>query len=108
MDSLSQVSSNMDFLGEVYNLQVLSMLIPFLMFLVLWELVWKGFALWRAARLKMTGWFIAMLLINSAGVVPITFILVTKKRYRAQVKAEEKKEMEDIASEVLNKKKSNG
>jgi len=34
--------------------------------LIAWSLVWKGMALWRAARHEHKWWFIALLLINTA------------------------------------------
>ena len=48
--------------------------------LVLWDLFWKGIALWRAARRHDKYWFIALLLINSAGFLPIIYILMTEQR----------------------------
>lgn len=55
--------------------------------LALWELFWKGVALWRAAHQNQRSWFIALLLINSAGVLPIIYMLMTNFRTDA---AEEK------------------
>jgi len=46
--------------------------------LIIWEFVWKGLALWRSARLKQTEWFIALLVINSAGLLPIAYLLTHK------------------------------
>ena len=37
----------------------------------IWELAWKGTALWKAGRNNHLGWFIALLLINSIGILPI-------------------------------------
>ncbi|MBI4058122.1 hypothetical protein HY405_02330 [Candidatus Microgenomates bacterium] len=45
-----------------------------LQLLVVWSLVWKGFALWQAARVHKR-WFIALLIINSAGIVEIIYLL---------------------------------
>lgn len=47
--------------------------------LALWDLVWRGIALWRAARRKEPWWFIALLLINSVGLLPIAYLLVWGK-----------------------------
>jgi hypothetical protein len=47
----------------------------FIAAIAIWELIWKGFALWRAGRNNQPGWFIAMLLINSAGILPIMYLL---------------------------------
>jgi hypothetical protein len=40
----------------------------------LWELAWKGWALWKAGRLNQPAWFIALLLINSLGLLPVIYI----------------------------------
>lgn len=42
--------------------------------LILWSLVWKGLALWKAAREGSRGWFIALLVINTLGVLEILYI----------------------------------
>lgn len=47
--------------------------------LAVWELIWKGLALWRAAKRRQPGWFIAILLINSAGILPIAYLLLTNE-----------------------------
>lgn len=45
----------------------------------IWEITWKGFALWRAARNGHTGWFVVLLFINTVGVLPIIYLLLNKK-----------------------------
>jgi hypothetical protein len=56
---------------------------PFFMggigFVAMWDLAWKGMALWRAARRKEQWWFIALLLINSMGLLPIAYLLIWGK-----------------------------
>ena len=47
---------------------------------VLWDLIWKGFALWRAAQRKQPIWFVALLVLNTAGFLPIIYILMTEQR----------------------------
>jgi hypothetical protein len=42
--------------------------------LALWELAWKGMGLWKAAQIKKKEWFIAMLLLNTAGILPIVYL----------------------------------
>ncbi len=46
-----------------------------LMIGVAWELIWKGAAMWRAARLDQPLWFILLLLVNSLGLLPIIYLL---------------------------------
>lgn len=48
--------------------------------LAVWEVVWKGIALWRAAHRNQLTWFVALLIINSAGLLPIIYLLSTKER----------------------------
>lgn len=51
-------------------------------FLVLWELIWKGIALWKAARESQKFWFIAILILNTVGILPILYIFLFKKGRR--------------------------
>ena len=41
--------------------------------LLLWSLVWKGLALWHAARREEKVWYIVLLLVNTAGILEIIF-----------------------------------
>ena len=45
-----------------------------LLALVAWTLAWKGVALWRAARARQIAWFVALLLINTLGLLEIVFL----------------------------------
>jgi hypothetical protein len=49
-----------------------------LLIAAVWELVWKGFALWKAARRNQSGWFATLLIINSLGILPIIYLLTQK------------------------------
>lgn len=55
-----------------------------LIVLVLWSLVWKGLALWRAAQRGETIWFIVFLLVNTAGILEIVylFFIAKDKKFR--------------------------
>lgn len=61
-------------------LSMLSWLLPLILILALWELVWKLIALWKAGRNNELGWFIAIALLNTVGILPITYILLRKNR----------------------------
>lgn len=43
--------------------------------LVVLEVVLKGFALWRAARRNEQYWFVALLVLNTAGLLPALYLL---------------------------------
>lgn len=51
-----------------------------LTFLVVWSLAWKGYGLWKAAKNHHTAWFVAILLLNTAGVLEILYIYVFSKK----------------------------
>jgi hypothetical protein len=51
-----------------------------ILLLAVWELVWKGFALWRAGRNNQSTWFIVMLILNTAGILEILYLFVFGKR----------------------------
>ncbi len=42
--------------------------------------VWKGIAMWRAARNGHTAWYVALLVVNSAGILPIIYIFGFSRR----------------------------
>ena len=51
--------------------------------LAVWEITWKGFALWRAARRNQPYWFVALLVINTVGLLPILYLLFAPNRNSA-------------------------
>lgn len=46
--------------------------------LAIWEMVWKGIALWKAAQRKQLYWFVALFIINSVGILAIIYIYQDK------------------------------
>lgn len=48
--------------------------------LIAWSAVWKGMALWRAARNGNSVWFIVMLIVNTAGILEIIYFFGFSRR----------------------------
>jgi hypothetical protein len=48
--------------------------------LTVWDLFWRGKGLWRAAKNSQLYWFIAMLVVNSLGILPIIYLLFFQKK----------------------------
>ena len=42
--------------------------------IAVWDIIWKGIGLWKAARNGQKIWFVAILFINSVGLLPILYI----------------------------------
>jgi len=59
-------------LNEIINNPVL-----FAIFL-LWSLVWKGIALWHAAGNKQKVWYILILVLNTIGLLEITYLILLR------------------------------
>ena len=45
-----------------------------IIFAIIWEFVWKGFALWRAGRNNDLTWFVLIFILNTLGILPIIYI----------------------------------
>ena len=61
-------------------------LTAFIVVVVIWSLIWKGLALWKAARHGSKRWFIALLLVNTLGILDILYIYVFSKKHETKIK----------------------
>jgi len=52
---------------------------PIIITLLVWEIVWKLIALWKAARNNHLAWFVCIGILNTAGILPIIYILMNRK-----------------------------
>lgn len=43
--------------------------------LIFWSTTWKGLALWKASRRRQIGWFVALLIFNTAGLLEIFYLI---------------------------------
>jgi Family of unknown function (DUF5652) len=48
--------------------------------IIVWSLIWKGVALWKAARNSHTVWYVFMLIVNTAGILEIIYIFGFSKK----------------------------
>jgi len=48
--------------------------------LMIWTMVWKGLALWKAAGKKDKIWFVVLLVLNTLGLVEILYYFVFSRR----------------------------
>jgi hypothetical protein len=47
---------------------------PTFVALVLWSTIWKGLALWRAAKKDNKAWFVVLLVVNTVGILEIIYL----------------------------------
>jgi len=70
--------------GEYFNVMGFSSMPAevFTLFIVLaiWSLIWKGLALWKAARNGSKPWYIVLLVVNTVGILEIAYIFFFSKK----------------------------
>ncbi len=60
----------------VFETTILIWLIP----LIIWEAIWKGVGLWKSGKNNQLYWFIAMFILNTAGILPIIYLRFYQKK----------------------------
>jgi len=50
--------------------------------LIIWSMIWKGIALWRAGRNNQLVWFIVLLIFNTGGILEILYLFVFQPKKR--------------------------
>lgn len=70
-------------------------------FFIIWEVFWKGQALWKAAQNKNKIWFVALFLINSLGILPILYIYVFSEKNMSFKMKDKHPHREDKEEEVV-------
>jgi len=56
-----------------------------------WEMIWKGIALWKCGRNNQLGWFIAILILNTVGILPIIYLLFFQAKTKKSAGKSKKK-----------------
>lgn len=59
-------------------------LTSFFLFLVFLELILKAVALWKAARADQMAWFIALIIFNTVGILPIIYLLFFTRKTKLE------------------------
>lgn len=48
--------------------------------LIIWSIVWKGLALWKAARNGDKVWYVIILVVNTVGILEILYVFFFGKK----------------------------
>lgn len=63
------------------NSSMIPVIPPLLQYVLLvWSIAWKGVALWSASKNDQRNWFIAILVINTIGILEIVYLLGFAKK----------------------------
>jgi predicted PolB exonuclease-like 3'-5' exonuclease len=52
---------------------------PWFYVILAWSLAWKAVALWHAARNRQIVWYVALLVINTVGLLEILYLVVFRR-----------------------------
>jgi hypothetical protein len=63
----------------VWSMPGIRALAPALPFLIAWEAFWKGLALWHSARREQAAWFVVLIVVNTAGILPIIYLFAVAR-----------------------------
>lgn len=69
-----------NFYAGPMNVGFLGLAGSFFILVLAWTLVWKGMALWKAAHEDSKPWFVALLLVNTMGILEILYLYVFSKK----------------------------
>ncbi|MDD3926905.1 MAG: DUF5652 family protein [bacterium] len=47
---------------------------------LIWSLIWKGLALWHSARRGQLAWYIALLILNTVGLLEIIYLAFFRRK----------------------------
>jgi hypothetical protein len=61
-------------------MQILQTDSPLFYLLIAWAVVWKGIALWHAARNRQLVWYIALLIVNIVGILEIIYLVFFRRK----------------------------
>ena len=54
--------------------------------ILIWDVTWKAIGMWKSARNNQLKWFIAILIFNTAGILPIIYIKFFQKKVKKSKK----------------------
>ena len=64
---------------QFLNLMNDPLFLAIIVIISIWSLAWKGVALWKASRNYRKDWFVALLILNTVGILEILYIFVFSK-----------------------------
>ena len=62
------------------ELLILMTWIWLIVLVVIWDMIWRGIALWKAGKNSQPGWFVSLLIFNTAGILPIIYLVFFQKK----------------------------
>lgn len=58
-----------------------------ILLVIVWSLFWKGYALWTSAHRREKIWFVAILVVNTAGILELIYLFGFAKKKWSDITA---------------------
>jgi len=65
---------------------------------IIWSLLWKCYSVWLAAKHNHKKWFVALVVLNTLGILDIIYVFGVLKKKFPEVKSDAKKTADKIFS----------
>lgn len=72
--------NNMHVNAPLLGPMLCGLFVTFLITVIIWDGVWKLIAMWKSARAGQLAWFICLAIFNTAGILPILYLLLFQKK----------------------------
>ncbi|MBW3018892.1 hypothetical protein KY329_01775 [Candidatus Woesearchaeota archaeon] len=46
----------------------------------IWDCIWKSIGMWKSARNSQLAWYVCILIFNTAGILPIVYLLFFQRK----------------------------
>jgi hypothetical protein len=60
---------------KMISITIDTWLVVFFAIIIVWELIWKGVALWTAGRNNQLEWFLLILVLITVGILPLIYLI---------------------------------
>ena len=80
-------------LEELYSSPIFSLPQTLIILIIIWTIIWKGFALWRAGRTNSPVWFVVLILVNTLGILEILYLFVFSKTGKKTLQEKKKRKL---------------
>jgi hypothetical protein len=62
------------------NTETMLFLAPWIGVMVVFDMIWKGIALWKAGRNNQLGWYLCIIIFNTIGILPMVYLAFFQKK----------------------------
>ena len=66
---------------------MVTLLVTAVILLAIWDGVWKLIAMWKSARNNELAWYVCLAIFNTAGILPILYILFFQKTETGKIQS---------------------